>query len=231
MAQQPMYQQIADDLRNQIESGALVQGNQLPTELELRARYGASRNTIRDAMKRLTGEGLIETKPGQGTFVTVKVDPFVTVLTVDPEEVGLGEGGAAYLSKVSAGHRKPRVTPPRVELQMPPEEISRRVRVSATTQVVSRHEQRFIDDIPWSLQTSFYPMEFVTRGATKLLVAEDIEGGAVGYLTKEIGLKQVGYRDWITARNPDSNEQVFFRIAHDSSVFENFRTAFDQHQN
>ena len=225
---QPMYQQIAEDLRNQIDSGALARGSQLPTELELRARYNASRNTIRDAVKRLTSQGLIETRPGQGTFVTVKVDPFVTVLTVDPSEVGVGEG-ATYLSQVNAEHRKARVTTPRVEVQSPPERIAKRLRVSAATQVVSRHEQRYIDDVPWSLQTSFYPMEFITKGATRLIIAEDIEGGAVRYLAKTIELQQVGYRDWVTARNPDGNEQAFFRIAHDASVFENFRTAFDQY--
>ena len=50
------------------------------------------------------------------------------------------------------------------------------------------------------------------------------------YLAETIGLRQVGYRDWITARNPDGNEQAFFRISHDATVFENFRTAFDQHK-
>ena len=50
---QPMYQQIAEDLRKQIDGGALERGRQLPTELELRERYNASRNTIRDAIKRL----------------------------------------------------------------------------------------------------------------------------------------------------------------------------------
>jgi len=53
---QPMYQQIAEDLRAQIESGILQPGAQLPTELELSDRYASSRNTIRDAMKRLTSE-------------------------------------------------------------------------------------------------------------------------------------------------------------------------------
>ncbi len=44
----------------------------------------------------------------------------------------------------------------------------------------------------------------------------------------EIGIRQVGYRDWITARSPDATEQAFFGLAHDATVFENFRTAFDQ---
>ena len=85
----PMYRQIAEDLRAQIESGELEPGQQLRTELELRERYNASRNTVRDAIKWLTNLGLVETKPGQGTFVLQTIDPFVTTLTEDPRS-GLG---------------------------------------------------------------------------------------------------------------------------------------------
>src|SRR5580698_5762269 len=113
---QPMYQQIADDLRSKIETGELAPGSQLPTEIELRERYEASRNTIRDAIKRLTSLGLIETRPGQGTFVTAAVDPFVTVLTGDPK-VGVGVGeGATYLSEVNSRDRQASTTTPRVEV-------------------------------------------------------------------------------------------------------------------
>ena len=177
MAQQPMYQQIAEKLRARIEAGELAPGAQLPTELELRDQYSSSRNTIRDAIKRLTSQGLVETRPGQGTFVTPRVDPFVTscpgTLTRGPGE------GAAYLSEVNKSNRSPSVTLPRVEIQVPPAEVKRRLRVPPDTQVVSRHESRHIDGIPWSLQTSFYPMDFITKGATHLLMAEDIEEGAV----------------------------------------------------
>jgi len=227
MAQRPMYQQIAEDLRAQIESGVLEQGAQLPTELELRDRYASSRNTIRDAIKRLTSQGLVETRPGQGTFVTRRIDPFVTVLSSDPRALG-GAEGAMYLSEVNQSHRRPSKTIPKVEIQVPSAEVSRRLRVPQSTQVVSRHESRYIDGIPWSLQTSFYLMDFVTKGATRLLMAENIEEGAVAYLAGTIGVKQVGYRDWITARVPDLNEQAFFGLSHDATVFEVFRTGFDQ---
>jgi GntR family transcriptional regulator len=147
-----MYQQIAEDLRAQIESGILQSGAQLPTELELSDRYASSRNIIRDAIKRLTSEGLVETRPGQGTFVTRRIDPFVTVLTADPESGGGGDEGARYLSEVNESHRRGSRTLPRVEIQVPSAEISRQLRVPPTTQVVSRHEMRYIDDIPWSWQ-------------------------------------------------------------------------------
>jgi GntR family transcriptional regulator len=226
---QPMYQQIAEDLRSEIESGALARGAQLPTELQLRERYNASRNTIRDAIKRLISLGLVETRPGQGTFVVKKVDPFVTTLSADPES-GFGGGeGATFLSEVGSRHRKPRHSVPKVEVQAPPDEIGLRLRITPGTQVVSRHQERYIDDIPWSLQTSFYPFEFVTSGkAPLLLMAQDLEQGVVNYLEQTLGFKQVGYRDWITARSPDQNEQKFFGLTHDATVFELFRTAFDQ---
>src|SRR5215469_2766252 len=98
---QPMYQQIAEDLRKQIDSGALERGGQLPTELELRERYQASRNTIRDAIKRLISLGLVETKPGQGTFVTQEMDPFVTTLTGSPDHRLGGDEEIATLSAIN----------------------------------------------------------------------------------------------------------------------------------
>ena len=68
-------------------------GEKLPSEMEFREGYNnASRNTIRDAIKRLTSLGLVETKPGQGTFVTMRIVPFVTELSGDPQAPGRGRG-------------------------------------------------------------------------------------------------------------------------------------------
>jgi GntR family transcriptional regulator len=231
---QPMYQQIADELRNKIESGVLKRGGQLPTELELRETYNASRNTIRDAVKRLISLGLVETRPGQGTFVTMKIDPFVTPLSSQPDnsDGSSDPEGATYLSEVGRQHRKARVGSVKVEVQVPRQEILRRLRLPPGSQVVSRHQERYIDDVPWSMQTSFYPMDFVTiDGATRLLMAENIDEGTVNYLARlpaGTNHRQIGFRDWITARAPDENEQKFFSLAHDAMAFEIFRTGFDQ---
>ena len=223
----PMYRVIADELRQEIESGQLAQGK-LPTELELRDRFNASRNTVRDAVKTLVNLGLVETRPGQGTFVTERIDPFVTTLSADS---GFGGGeGATYLSEVSRAHRTPNMSEPRVEIQQVTGEIADRLRIEEGTQVVSRHQLRTIDNTPWSLQTSFYPMTFVLKGATRLLEAANIPQGTVQYLQETLGLKQVGYRDWITVRAPDATEMAFFRIPGDARVpvFVIYRTAFDE---
>jgi GntR family transcriptional regulator len=226
----PMYRQIAERLRWQIESGELQPGQQLPTELELQKDHGASRNTVRDAIKWLTTLGLVESRPGQGTFVVDKIDPFVTTLSGDPE-TGLGSGseGASYLSEVSERNRMPSVTPIQVENQEASEEVADGLWIPKGTEVISRHERYFIDGTPWSMQTSYYPMEFVDRGAERLRKARNVEEGTVQYLADTLHIRQVGYRDWITVRAPSAAEADFFKLPPDGriSVYEIFRTAFD----
>ncbi len=225
----PMYRQIAEDLREQIESGQLEPGQQLLTEIELRERYGASRNTVRDAIKLLTALGLVETRPGQGTFVPKKIDPFVSTLSGDPETGIGGDEGASYLSEVSKRDRKASVSPVQVEIQQASEDVASGLRIPKGTEVVSRHERRFIDGTPWSMQTSYYPMEFADRGAERLRSARNIDEGTVKYLAVALHIHQVGYRDWITVRAPNPTEEDFFKLPSDGRVamYEIFRTAFD----
>jgi GntR family transcriptional regulator len=221
-----MYRQIAEGLRAEIESGALKPGQQLLTEAELQERYNASRNTVRDAIRLLMGLGLVETRPGQGTFVTKKIDPFVTTLVADPR-TGDSE---TYNFQVSAQKRKPFLSDVQLEIQKADAQLAVRLGVPEGSQVISRHQKRYIDDTPWSLQTSFYPRSLAGQGARRLDDAGDIEGGVVKYLAQALGLQQVGYRDLITVRTPNATEVAFFNLPQDgrTAVYEIFRTAYDQ---
>lgn len=221
----PMYRQIAEDLRAQIESKELSPGQQLRTELELREHYGASRNTVRDAIKLLTTLGLVETKPGQGTFVVRKIDPHVTILTTDPKS---GPGGD--ITQHSGLGQVVISSDPQVEIQKATPSVAEALRIAEGSQVVSRHQKRHIDGTPWSMQTTFYPMGFVLKGADRLIQADDIVPGTVSYLADTLGLRQIGYRDWIKVRTPDATEANFFNLPLDGrvSLYEIFRTGFDQ---
>lgn len=228
---EPMYRQIAEDLRRQIENGDLPPGAQLRTELELREKYDASRNTVRDAVKWLITRGLVETRPGQGTFVPVRIDPFVTPLsptTTDLETV-FGVEGAAYGSEVKARLRKPSTTDPRVEVQAAAAELTPELQLPEGTPIVSRHQLRSIDDSPWSLQTSFYPMALVEGGASALLRAANIKDGAVSYLSEK-GTKLMGWRDKVKVRTPNQTEATVFGLPDDGrvAVIETRRTGYDE---
>ena len=154
--------------------------------------------------------------------------PFVTVLTADQSTSFGGGETLAYLSKVREERRYPTNSVPRVEVIRATEAVATLLDIPAGTQVVSRSQERYIDDTPWSLQVSFYLTGFITKGADKLLMALDIEEGTVHYLDSEIGVRQTAYRDWITGRLATEEEQAFFGIGHNSAVFVDSRVAFDQ---
>lgn len=218
----PMYRRIADLLRDQIEDGEFDSDQPLPTEKELGVTYNASRNTIRQAIDLLTGWGLVETRPGSGTFIRRQHESFVTTLSGDWQPVsdsalGGGEGSAAF-EEIEARGREGKFLPPRVEIQLARKNVAERLRVPLGTNVISRHQQRFIDGQPWSLQTSYYPMSLYERGAKKLVQADDIPEGAVIHLGETLQLNQVGYRDRIAVRRANDNELRFFGLREDAGI-------------
>lgn len=65
----PRYQQIFDALKCEIQSGAYPAGSAFPTEAEIMEHFSASRTTVRNALKLLHEEGMIESRRGAGTIV------------------------------------------------------------------------------------------------------------------------------------------------------------------
>src|SRR5690606_3996134 len=66
----PIYQVIEKDLRVSILEGKLKQGDLVPSETELSAKYKVSRMTVRQAINNLLIDGYIYRHKGRGTFVT-----------------------------------------------------------------------------------------------------------------------------------------------------------------
>ena len=64
-----IYEQIAEQLRDQIQAGELKAGQRLPTEPELMRSCGVSRSTVRAALSVLEEQGLLTRRAGKGTFV------------------------------------------------------------------------------------------------------------------------------------------------------------------
>ena len=60
----PVYVQLADLLREQIESGDLAPGSVLPSEARLTQEYGIGRDAVRMAISLLRSEGLVTTVRG-----------------------------------------------------------------------------------------------------------------------------------------------------------------------
>jgi GntR family transcriptional regulator len=66
----PVGIQLVQQLRSQIESGALSPGDRLPSVRDAAVAAGVNVNTVRTAYGRLEREGLVRSEQGRGTFVT-----------------------------------------------------------------------------------------------------------------------------------------------------------------
>jgi DNA-binding FadR family transcriptional regulator len=70
-----LVDQALEQLRQRITQGAWAVGERLPTEPELSAELGISRNTVREAMRVLAFSGLIEIRQGDGSYLRSMTDP------------------------------------------------------------------------------------------------------------------------------------------------------------
>ncbi len=71
----PLYWQVADDIRAQIESDKWPAGTKLPSERAMCERYGVSQITIRRSLRELDHAGLVYSRHGVGWFVDEQVPP------------------------------------------------------------------------------------------------------------------------------------------------------------
>ena len=223
---EPKYREIASDLESKIKSGEWSAGQRLPSDSDLSAMYDASRNTVRQAIQFLLTRGVVEKQPSGATLVRKKVDPFRTVISADTGFAGFE--GAAYASDVEASNRRPAVTTPRVEIQEASGDIAKALGLNEGDEVVIRHQERFIDDELWSMQTSYYSMAFVERGARRLLAVKDIPEGTCRYFG-QLGIEEISSRDTMTVRAPTPGEAASFGLPEDGriAVFETRQTGMD----
>lgn len=61
--------QVVEALETAISSGRWEIGQKIPSEQELIELYGVSRNTLREAMQYLVNAGVVDVRPGDGTYV------------------------------------------------------------------------------------------------------------------------------------------------------------------
>lgn len=225
----PLYMQITDDLRSQIESGELKEEERIPTEDQLMKLYRASRNTVRRAVTELSTRRLVETRHGKGTFVSKRVSPIVTTLSGDPEKGPGGGEGLVYTAEVAKSGRSPSKGEFSVGRMKASPAVARHLEIPEDTVVIIRYQQLLVDKLPWSLESSYYPKS-LSRRAPRLEEPEDIAEGTVAYM-RACGIGQDGYQDAIEWRAPNKAETDYFDLrAADGhvQVVERRRIAFDQ---
>jgi GntR family transcriptional regulator len=223
---QAKYLQIADRLRDQMDSGGLQPGERLPSEPDLVKMFEASRNTVRLALATLTNSGLVVTRQGLGTFVHEPAVPFTALLsrvTTQPS----GQSPSTLLPEVSNIDAEPETSRQVVEKSPASPSVAEKLEIEPGNLVVIRRRHGSIGGVPWMMMASYFPLDIAA--GTPLEQAGDIVDGSIKLLA-DLGYAQLGFVDEIGSRMPNSREFAFFGVSTGTPVLVVNRTAYSKNR-
>lgn len=199
----PLYLQVADALRAEINDRTFPPGAGLPSEREFMDRFNASRNTVRNGLKKLAGEGLITSSQGRSYRVVERQVFTLNTSRFENLQFSNPEAGDSYDNEVLQAGREPRQEF-RVQLVELPEEVAERLGVEPRSSAVLRYCLRYVDDTPWSTQATYYP-KWLVDDHPRLAEPRDIEEGTTRYLASR-GIDQIGTLNEAEVRMPSPVE-------------------------
>jgi GntR family transcriptional regulator len=158
----PLYHQLAEQLREQIESGQLEIGARIPSVMALTKQYRISPMTVRQALGELQRKGLLEVRRGIGTFVaSPKITYNLLHLTSFTEDM-VSQGLVTHNRLIH------------LALEMPTEYVAKQLQIPPDEQVVRLERLRYSGDAPILIDYSYLP-GFLCPG----LENEDLENNSL----------------------------------------------------
>jgi GntR family transcriptional regulator len=208
----PLYRQIAQVLRADIEAGIYPDGGTFPSETTLRHLFGVSRVTIRSALGLLQKEGLIERRRGSGTVVRNRTIHKILGKLVDfHHEAALLNREAR--SEVLSITTRPGSARERLALQLGRGEL-----------VVELKWLRYLDNVPVIHRVSAHPLD-VMAGVTP---AELKDGSLYAFLRRKRGINVQGGDEMIEPAIVDPEAARLLLIPPGTAVWRTHRIATDQ---
>jgi GntR family transcriptional regulator len=215
------HERIAADLREQIRTGALLAGSQLPSVAELAEHYGVSGETLRHAMRTLQTEGLIEVRHGVGTYVRSGT-PIVRSGADRLAQQVWGTGHSPW--ELDAPDRDVRVEQLAVGRQPVPAEHAAALDLPAGTEVVSRSRVYTVDGRPVMAATSYLPVELAADTAME---RTDTGPGGIYARLAEAGHRPVRFVERLRCRPGTSEDTTRLRLPAGTYVLHIVRTAYN----
>lgn len=148
----PVYQRIADDLRQQIDEGLLAVGTRIPSRSELKRTYAASDQTVDRAVRVLKAAGYAEGQFGRGVFVTDRSPIGSLLRTGEPVDSPL----AARIS--AGGPSAPLLWEATSTATAAPPRVAERLGIAPGDRVMCTQYEYLADRRPLQLATSWEPL-------------------------------------------------------------------------
>lgn len=219
----PVFQRIADDLRRQIDEGALAVGSRIPSRSALKRAYDASDQTVDRAVRVLKAAGYAEGQFGRGVFVTDRA-PLGTLLR---STGAVDSPFAASITQEGDPEGTPLTWEAASSTESAPERVARRLGIAAGTSVVCSVYEYLANRQPVQLATSWEPLA-ITEG-TDVVYPECgpyARRGVRGRMAA-IGIRVVRAEERVGARPASSHEAETLGCSPGQCVTVVERTHFD----
>lgn len=190
----PLWAQLRDDLRRRAGLGEFAEA--FPSEMALVDAYGVSRNTVRDALRRLRSDGTVVAGRGRRPRLGDQVEI----------EQPLGALYSLYDSVEAAGLEPTSVVQSLLVVEAP--EVARRLDLPSKTPLVHLERLRLADGEPLALDRVWFPAEI----AEPLLGVDFTRVGFYDELASRIGIRLTGGRERLRAVTPTRTERFLLEL-------------------
>ncbi|TLS38767.1 phosphonate metabolism transcriptional regulator PhnF [Pseudalkalibacillus caeni] len=176
----PIYYQIEEEIKRQIDSGELSPGEMLPSEREFAEKYAISRMTVRQAITNLVNEGLLVRQKGRGTFVQRK--------KIEQELKGL----TSFSEQMRSRGMEPSTKLIEFNVVQASERVARALQVNIGSEVYELKRLRLADQMPMALETAYLVQEnfpYLNKEVAKGSLYEYVEntiGVSIDYATQTV---------------------------------------------
>ena len=195
----PYYIQLMDLLKDQILNKKWQPGEQIPGEQDLCDTYGISRTVVRQALRELELEGVINRRKGKGTYIS---EPKISE--------GLIQNLTGFYQDMVERGLKPVTQVLHQNVVKATEKVSQFLGIEPGTEVVDIQRLRFINDEPIQLVTTYIPYKVFPPLATADLTNRSL----YEFIEKEGGIFLTRGRRYIEAVLANETEALLLGIEH-----------------
>src|SRR3989440_1869681 len=210
----PLYYQLKEVLKQQIQAGHLAPHTAIPSEPELVAQHHVSRATVRQALTELVHEGLLYRQHGRGTFVCEPriQQHSVSELMSFTDELhrrGKRPGGKLFVSELVRGSQL----------------VREQLRLTDEEQVVRLERVRTADDVPVAYELDYLPYP---RAASVYQRAKETADGSLYSLMAAEGLQPYIVEQALKAGTASEREADLLQISQQVAGLRLACTTFDE---
>jgi GntR family transcriptional regulator len=211
----PLYMQVVRQLRAQIASGELAEGDRIPSQREMMQIWRISMQTASKVIGALKTEGLAIPSVGRDTIVA--------------------PGAAARIATAAAGTARAEAelsadtnydVTATAELTAAPADVAEKLGIPSGRRALRRHETRLDNGTPVSVTATWFPQAITTQ-APRLADNHPLPAGAFAYLAEVTGSRAARVVEERAALPADEQTAQFLHMPQDSPVLVTKARHFD----